>query len=219
MCLQHDSSAKEERLFVLYITESIKLVFQNNSLLRYTRHQSSSIFKAAPTKRKVYNLQLCSVRNSPSALKQYKRSLRNLNLHHSVTFLFTKTKAGNTFTEKPPNTWELISLNNPVWNTISKPTTLCTWNTQNAWGISYMYNFTAVWVLHRQKLCCIILLRRILKVMLNLNENYFFIFVLEIYSGAKKYLVSHQLCKFSHLKRWERPVIFIIGIPQLWETK
>ncbi len=30
------------------------------------------------------------------------------------------------------------------------------------------------------------------------------------YSGAKKYLVSHQLCKFSHLKRWERPVI--IGI-------
>ena len=23
------------------------------------------------------------------------------------------------------------------------------------------------------------------------------------YSGAKKYLVSHQLCKFSHLKRWE----------------
>ena len=28
------------------------------------------------------------------------------------------------------------------------------------------------------------------------------------YSGAKKYLVSHQLCKFSHLKRWERPVIF-----------
>ena len=22
------------------------------------------------------------------------------------------------------------------------------------------------------------------------------------YSGAKKYLVSHQLCKFSHLKRW-----------------
>ncbi len=39
------------------------------------------------------------------------------------------------------------------------------------------------------------------------------------YSGAKKYLVSHQLWKFSHLKRWERPVIFIIGIPQLWETK
>ncbi len=37
-----------------------------------------------------------------------------------------------------------------------------------------------------------------------------------IYSGAKKYLVSHQLCKFSHLKRWKRPVIFIIGIPQLW---
>ncbi len=35
---------------------------------------------------------------------------------------------------------------------------------------------------------------------------------------GKKYLVSHQLCKFSHLKRWERPVIFIIGIPQLWET-
>ncbi len=27
-----------------------------------------------------------------------------------------------------------------------------------------------------------------------------------IYSGAKKYLVSHQLCKFSHLKRWERIV-------------
>ncbi len=40
-----------------------------------------------------------------------------------------------------------------------------------------------------------------------------------IYSGAKKYLVSHQLCKFSQLKRWERPVIFIIVIPQLWETK
>ncbi len=38
------------------------------------------------------------------------------------------------------------------------------------------------------------------------------------YSGAKKYLVSQQLCKFSHLRRWERPVIFIIGIPQLWET-
>ena len=28
--------------------------------------------------------------------------------------------------------------------------------------------------------------------------------------GQKKYLVSHQLCKFSHLKRWERPVIFIL---------
>ncbi len=39
------------------------------------------------------------------------------------------------------------------------------------------------------------------------------------HSGAKKYLVSHQLCKFSHLKRWERPVICIIGISQLWETK
>ena len=24
-----------------------------------------------------------------------------------------------------------------------------------------------------------------------------------VYSGAKKYLVSHQFCKFSHLKRWE----------------
>ena len=23
------------------------------------------------------------------------------------------------------------------------------------------------------------------------------------YTGAKKYLVSHQVCKFSHLKRWE----------------
>ncbi len=43
--------------------------------------------------------------------------------------------------------------------------------------------------------------------------------IYHIYSGAKKYLVSHQLCKFSHLKRWERPVIFITGIPQLWETK
>ncbi len=43
--------------------------------------------------------------------------------------------------------------------------------------------------------------------------------ILNMYSGAKKYLVSHQLCKFSHLKRWERPVILIIGIPQLWETK
>jgi hypothetical protein len=41
-----------------------------------------------------------------------------------------------------------------------------------------------------------------------------------LYSGAKKkYLVSHQLCKFSHLKRWERPVIFIIGTLQLWPTK
>jgi hypothetical protein len=36
---------------------------------------------------------------------------------------------------------------------------------------------------------------------------------------AKKYLVSHQLCKFSHLKSWERPVIFIIGTLQLWQTK
>jgi hypothetical protein len=25
--------------------------------------------------------------------------------------------------------------------------------------------------------------------------------MLGVYSGAKKYLVSHQLCKFSHLKR------------------
>jgi hypothetical protein len=32
-----------------------------------------------------------------------------------------------------------------------------------------------------------------------------------IYSGAKKYLVSHQLRKFPRLKRRERPVIFIIG--------
>ena len=40
-----------------------------------------------------------------------------------------------------------------------------------------------------------------------------------MYSGAKKYLVSHQLCKFSHLKRWEKPVIFIIGTLQLWQTK
>ena len=37
-----------------------------------------------------------------------------------------------------------------------------------------------------------------------------------IYSGTKKYLVSHQLCTFSHLKRWERPVI---GTFQLWQTK
>ncbi len=43
--------------------------------------------------------------------------------------------------------------------------------------------------------------------------------ILYIYSGAKKYLVSHHLCKFSHLKRWERPVIFIIGIPQLWNPE
>ncbi len=56
------------------------------------------------------------------------------------------------------------------------------------------------------------------------NQNYFDPILLcsvclsGTYSGAKKYLVSHQLCKFSHLKRWERPVIFIIGIPQLWET-
>ena len=42
---------------------------------------------------------------------------------------------------------------------------------------------------------------------------------LAIYSVAKKYLDSHQLCKFSHLKRWERPVIFIIGTLQLWQTK
>ncbi len=49
---------------------------------------------------------------------------------------------------------------------------------------------------------------------------YMFVYIyIYMYSGAKKYLVSHQLCKFSHLKRWERPVIFIIGIPQLWETK
>ncbi len=45
------------------------------------------------------------------------------------------------------------------------------------------------------------------------------VYVIRRYSGAKKYLVSHQLCKFSHLKRRERPVIFIIGIPQLRETK
>ncbi len=50
-------------------------------------------------------------------------------------------------------------------------------------------------------------------------ENYNIYIYIYIYSGAKKYLVSHQLCKFFHLKRWERPVIFIIGIPQLWETK
>ncbi len=46
---------------------------------------------------------------------------------------------------------------------------------------------------------------------------YIYIYIY-IYSGAKKYLVSHQLYKFSHLKRWERPVIFIIGIPQLCKT-
>ncbi len=45
---------------------------------------------------------------------------------------------------------------------------------------------------------------------------YIYIYILQ---WGKKYLVSHQLCKFSHLERWERPVIFIIGIPQLWETK
>lgn len=27
------------------------------------------------------------------------------------------------------------------------------------------------------------------------------------YSGAKKYLVSLKLCKFPHLKRWEREKI------------
>ena len=37
----------------------------------------------------------------------------------------------------------------------------------------------------------------------------------EKYRGANKYLVSHQLCKFSHLKIWERPVISIIGTLQL----
>ncbi len=31
-----------------------------------------------------------------------------------------------------------------------------------------------------------------------------------MYSGAKKYLVSHQLCKFSHLKRWERLCMYVI---------
>ncbi len=51
------------------------------------------------------------------------------------------------------------------------------------------------------------------------SKQHYFVKVISLYSGAKKYLVSHQLCKFSHLKRWERPVIFIIGIPQLWETK
>ena len=40
----------------------------------------------------------------------------------------------------------------------------------------------------------------------------------KIYSGAKKDLVSHQLC-ISHLKRRERPVIIIIGTLQLWQTK
>ncbi len=51
-------------------------------------------------------------------------------------------------------------------------------------------------------------------------HTYIYIYIyIYIHSGAKKYLVSHQLCKFSYLKRWERPVIFIIGIPQLWETK
>lgn len=29
------------------------------------------------------------------------------------------------------------------------------------------------------------------------------------YGVAKKYLISHQLCKFSYLKRSERPLIFI----------
>ncbi len=52
-----------------------------------------------------------------------------------------------------------------------------------------------------------------------LHQNMMALHLPSTYSGAKKYLVSHQLCKFSHLKRWERPVIFIIGIPQLWETK
>ncbi|MEW3774081.1 hypothetical protein, partial [Pseudomonas aeruginosa] len=33
--------------------------------------------------------------------------------------------------------------------------------------------------------------------------------------GQKKYLVSHQLCKFSHLKIIERPEISIIGTLQL----
>ncbi len=54
---------------------------------------------------------------------------------------------------------------------------------------------------------------------LKLQYVYIYIYIYILYSGAKMYLVSHQLCKFSHLKRWERPVIFIIGIPQLWETK
>jgi hypothetical protein len=33
------------------------------------------------------------------------------------------------------------------------------------------------------------------------GEQGFLRSVFNIYSGAKKYLVSHQLCKFSHLKR------------------
>jgi hypothetical protein len=42
---------------------------------------------------------------------------------------------------------------------------------------------------------------------------------IDMYSEAKTYLVSHQLCKFSHLKRWERPVIVITGRLQLRPTK
>ena len=33
--------------------------------------------------------------------------------------------------------------------------------------------------------------------------------------GQKKYLVSHQLCKVSHLKKMRGPVSFIIGTLQL----
>lgn len=44
-------------------------------------------------------------------------------------------------------------------------------------------------------------------------------FTFYMYSGGGKYLASHQLCNFSHLKRRKRPVIFIIDMPQLWKTK
>ena len=40
-----------------------------------------------------------------------------------------------------------------------------------------------------------------------------------LYSGANKYLVNHQLCKFSYLKRLERPVIVNMGKPQPRETE
>ena len=50
------------------------------------------------------------------------------------------------------------------------------------------------------------------------TNTYIFDWMQYTYSGAKKYLVSHKLCKFSHLKIWQRPVIFIIGTLQLWQT-
>ncbi len=50
---------------------------------------------------------------------------------------------------------------------------------------------------------------KILLLSIETHNNMLNISKLNIYTGGKMYLVSHQLCKFSHLKRWERPVIKI----------